>query len=442
MQTHVATTPFGRRPMTLGQISSQMVARAAPPEAVAHKWQVFQHIREAREVLGATDRALAILNALLTFHPETVLTGTSELVVWPSNEQLMARANGMPATTLRRHLAVLVDCGLIVRRDSPNGKRFARKGRGGEIAQAYGFDLSPIVARAAEFKDLADSVRAEKDACRVARERLTLLRRDIVKMIDAGIEERVPGNWSGMLQQYQAIIARLPRSAPRQLVEGICGELRALWSGIRDALESFAKTQNPDANESHCGRHIQNSNPDPSSESQQGSSIGVEAGGSDAETGNLVSLPKRDLPLGIVLEACPSFAELAPDGKIRHWRDALSVAELARPMLGISPSAWLAAREALGEQQAAVTLAAIYQRAGQISSPGGYLRSLTERARAGKFSTWPMIMALLRAKLEAGKPARDGLGGDGANPTLQPGSASPVRVSADLLRSLDKHRRR
>ena len=37
-----------------------------------------------------------------------------------------ARANGMPPTTLRRHLAVLVDCGLIVRRDSPNGKRFAR----------------------------------------------------------------------------------------------------------------------------------------------------------------------------------------------------------------------------------------------------------------------------------------------------------------------------
>jgi replication initiation protein RepC len=441
MQTHVATTPFGRRPMTLGQISSQMVARAAPPEAVAHKWQVFQHIREAREVLGATDRALAILNALLTFHPETVLTGTSELVVWPSNEQLMARANGMPATTLRRHLAVLVDCGLIVRRDSPNGKRFARKGRGGEIAQAYGFDLAPIVARAAEFKDLADSVRAEKDAVRVAKERLTLLRRDIVKMIDAGMAEQVPGNWGSALQRYQAIVARLPRSAPRPLVESICGELRALWSEIRDVLESFAKTQNPDANESHSGRHIQNSNPDPLPESEQGSAIEVEATGV-AATDNLLSLPKRDLPLGIVLEACPSFVELAPDGKIRHWRDALSVADLARPMLGISPSAWQAAREALGEQQAAVTLAAIYQRSDQISSPGGYLRSLTERARQGKFSTWPMIMALLRAKLEAGKPARDGLGSDGATAAPAGGPGDQVRVSPELLRSLEKHRRR
>lgn len=128
----------------------------------------------------------------------------------------MARANGMSATTLRRHIAVLVDCGLIVRRDSPNGKRFARKGRGGEIEQAYGFDLSPIVARAEEFKDLAEAIHAEKKAFRVAKERLTLLRRDIVKMIDAGIEERVPGNWAGFSRRIRQLsagcLARLPGS--------------------------------------------------------------------------------------------------------------------------------------------------------------------------------------------------------------------------------------
>jgi replication initiation protein RepC len=57
----------------------------------------------------------------------------------------------------------------------------------------------------------------------------------------------------------------------------------------------------------------------------------------------------------------------------------------------------------MGEQQAAITLAAIYQRQEQINSAGGYLRSLTERARDGKFSVWPMVMALLRAKLNAAK---------------------------------------
>jgi replication initiation protein RepC len=391
--------------MSLGQLASQMAAQAIPEGAAANKWRVFQHIREARDLLGATDRSLAILNALLSFHPETELTDEAGLIVWPSNEQLMARANGMPPTTLRRHLAVLVDCGLVIRRDSPNGKRFARKGRGGEIEQAYGFDLSPIVARAEEFRDLAEAVQAEKKAYRVAKERLTLLRRDIVKLIDAGIEEKVPGNWGRVQQTYQTIVGRLPRSAPRQLIEEICIDLHGLYTEIREVLESFTKSQNPDANESHSGRHIQNSNPDSISESEYGSGNNDEAGASAEETDNIRSLPRRDLPLGIVLDACPGMRDIAQGGEIRHWRDFLAAAEVARPMLGVSPSAWQEACEVLGERQAAITLAAIYQRADQINSAGGYLRSLTDRAREGKFSAWPMVMALLRTKLDAEKTA-------------------------------------
>jgi len=437
MQTGSVTTPFGRRPMTLGQISSQMAAKAVKPDSVAHKWHVFKDIREARELIGATDRGLAILNALLTFHPETALTGDAELVVWPSNEQLMTRANGMPPTTLRRHLAVLVDCGLIIRRDSPNGKRFARKGRGGEIEQAYGFDLSPIVARAEEFRDLAAAVQAEKKAFRVAKERLTLVRRDIVKLIDTGIEERVPGNWGRVTQTYQQIVSRLPRSAPRQLVEDVWQQLHELYVEIRDVLESFVKNENSDANESHSGRHIQNSKPDSNFESENGYRKKREAGGSAEENDNVRSLPKRELPLGIVLDACPAVRELAANGEIRHWRDFLAAAELARPMLAISPSAWREACEVLGEQHAAITLAAIYQRADQISSAGGYLRSLTDRARGGKFSTWPMIMALLRSKLDAQKSADSTDAPHPADPTDESGR---MRVSESLLRTLRKPR--
>ncbi|WP_404924713.1 plasmid replication protein RepC [Mesorhizobium sp. ORM16] len=432
MTEHIATTPFGRRTMTLGQIASQVKGRAAPNDAAVHKWQTFQHIREARDLLGATDRALAILNALLSFHQETVLTGNGDLIVWPSNEQLMTRANGMPPTTLRRHLTVLVECGLIIRRDSPNGKRYARKGRGGEIEQAFGFDLSPIVARAAEFKVLADAAQAEKRAFRVARERLTLLRRDIVKLIDTGTEEGVPGNWGRVQQSYEVIIGRLLRSSSRQLIESICEDLEVLWRDIRDVLESFADSGNTDGNESHFGRHIQNSNPDSKSESESGSGERTEAGSSVEDTDNLRSQPKRDLPLGVVLSACPNMRELVQSGELGHWRDFLTAAELARPMLGISPSAWREACEVLGEREAAITLAAIYQRADQINSAGGYLRSLTDRARDGKFSTWPMVMALLRARLDAEKTLSETPGGPLADGDRKEGLA----VSETLLRSL------
>lgn len=438
MTHHLATTPFGRRPMTLGMISSQLAAKNGKSEAaIVHKWHVFQHIKVARQVLGATDRALAILHALLSFHPETALQGDSELIVWPSNEQLMARANGMPPTTLRRHLGVLVDCGLIIRRDSPNGKRFARKGRGGEIEQAYGFDLAPIVARAEEYRSMAEAVQAEKKAFRVAKERLTLLRRDILKMIEAGIDEGVPANWSRFQQAYQGIVGRIPRTAPRQVLESIADELEVLWRRVRETLESFTKTQNMDANESHSGRHIQNSNPDSHSESEEGLPEKNEADGKVAATDNLRNLPKRELPLGIVLDACPDMRWLMKDGEIRHWRDLLAAAELARPMLGISPSAWCEAREVLGEQQAAITLAAIYQKSDQISSAGGYLRSLTDRTRDGKFSVWPMIMALLRAKLDASKPPASQSGHGPAEPQ-KPAQGGGLQPSDQLRAILTK----
>lgn len=409
MQTHTVTTPFGRRPMTLGMIASQVTAQTAPEGATVHKWHVFRDIKEARIALGATDRALAILDALLSFHPETAFYGDSALIVWPSNEQLIGRANGMSPTTLRRHLANLVDCGLVVRRDSPNGKRYARKGQGGDIEQAYGFDLSPIVARAVEFKELAEAVRAEKKAYKVVKERLTICRRDIVKMIEAGIDEGVPGNWGAVQLEYQAIIGRLPRTAPRQVLEAVATELDDLWTQIRDVLESFVKTQNMNANESQIERHIQSSNTESKNESERGLGIKREESGSAGETDNLRSLPKRELPLGIVLDACPNVLWLVKGGAISQWREFLAAADLARPVLGISPSAWEDAQVAMGEQSAAITLAAIYQKSDQIKSPGGYLRNLTERAKEGKFSPWPMIMALLRAKLDAAKATGAGI---------------------------------
>ncbi|MDV3253478.1 replication initiation protein RepC [Devosia sp. BK] len=409
MQTHTVTTPFGRRPMTLGMIASQVTAQTAPEGATVHKWHVFRDIKEARIALGATDRALAILDALLSFHPETAFYGDSALIVWPSNEQLIGRANGMSPTTLRRHLANLVDCGLVVRRDSPNGKRYARKGQGGDIEQAYGFDLSPIVARAVEFKELAEAVRAEKKAYKVVKERLTICRRDIVKMIEAAIEEGVPGNWGSVHLEYQSIIGRLPRTAPRQVLEAVAAELDDLWTQIRDVLESFVKTQNLNANESQIDRHIQNSNTESKNELESGLGVKREEGGSAGETDNLRRLPKRELPLGIVLDACPNVRWLTKGGDISQWREFLAAAELARPVLGISPSAWEDAQVAMGEQPAAITLAAIYQKSDQIKSPGGYLRNLTEKAKEGKFSPWPMIMALLRAKLDAAKATGAGI---------------------------------
>ena len=128
-EPRLRTTPFGRRSVSLVHVASQAIAKQRPLDKAVHKWTVFRAICAAKTRLGLTERALSVLDALLSFHPETALIGEN-LIVFPSNEQLALRAHGMPPSTLRRHSAVLVDSGVIIRRDSPNGKRYARKGQG------------------------------------------------------------------------------------------------------------------------------------------------------------------------------------------------------------------------------------------------------------------------------------------------------------------------
>jgi replication initiation protein RepC len=409
MQPHSSTTPFGRRSLTLAQVASQANAKARPAEKAVHKWQVFRAICTAKIRVGVSERALAVLDALLSFHPETTLSGDG-LIVFPSNQQLALRAHGMAPATLRRHLAALVDCGLVIRRDSPNGKRFARKGQGGAIETAFGFDLSPLVARADEFEAWAEEVRVEERVLRLVRERVTLCRRDIAKMIATGVEEGVPvrlsgqgaSQWSDIHALYRGVLDRIPRSASRLELEPIAEELTRLADEILSLLETHVKSSNSSANESQNGRHIQNSNPNDLTVLEPGSR---ESQGAKSEPQPEPSRsPRQAFPLGMVLQACPDIVDYAKGG-ISNWRDLQATAAVVRSMLGISPSAWQEAQSVMGELPAAIVVAAILQRATAITSAGGYLRELTRKAEAGEFSLGPMLMALIGGRKREKKRA-------------------------------------
>jgi replication initiation protein RepC len=108
-------------------------------------------------------------------------------------------------------------------------------------------------------------------------------------------------------------------------------------------------------------------------------------------------MPEAVFPLGMVLDACPDILDYARGG-IANWRDFMATAAVVRPMLGISPSAWEEAQAVMGEVHAAIVVAAILQRGAAINSAGGYLRGLTEKARAGGFSVGPMLMALIGSR--------------------------------------------
>lgn len=393
MERTQPTTPFGRRPLSLAMMAAQATAKACPPDITAHKWRLFRNLTEAKESIGLTDRALSVLNALLTFHPETALTPGPDLVVFPSNRELSVRAHGMTPATLRRHLAALVEAGVVIRRDSPNGKRYARKGEGGQIEQAFGFDLSPLLARAAEFEGLASAAREQARARHLLREEISLHRRDIAKTVAAALEEGLPGPWAGLGQRLWQLGPMPPRSASSSALQPVADALRALRADVDKLLDEHTKTGIPSANESQAERHHQSSNTETPPESEPG--FRESQGRPGVPVPEPKSLPGRAYPLSLVLQACPDITMYARHG-VARWRDFLATADLVRSALGISPSAWAAAVEAMGEEEAAVTVAAILQRASMIKSPGGYMRDLTEKARAGRFSAWPMVLALHR----------------------------------------------
>jgi replication initiation protein RepC len=410
MHSRQPTTPFGRRTLTLAHVATQMLTSARPPDKVVHKWQVFRAICTARPKLGISERALAVLNALLSFHPETTLAGEEDLIVFPSNQQLCLRTHGMPASTLRRQIAVLVDAGLIVRRDSPNGKRYARKGRGGGITLAFGFDLAPLVVRANEFERLAEEIEAEARAVRLAKERITLCRRDIAKMITTGIEESVPteragqgpASWQDVHVIFRGLVEGISRTARLEELEAAAEALSSLADDILNLLEVQVKTTSMSANESQNERHKQNSNPNPPIELEPSPQEGRAA---RAEPNLPPSvLPDKTYPLGMVLSACPDIVDYAKGG-IANWRDFLATTTVVRPMLGISPSAWEEAQTVMGDTQAAIVLACLLQRSSAIQSVGGYLRELTRKARAGEFSLGPVLMAQINGRTRERKTA-------------------------------------
>ncbi len=394
MERLSVTTPFGRRPMSLALMKTQIRSLETRAEKSVDKWKVHRDVCDARMILGLQDRALAVLNALLSFFPQPELSGEKDLVVFPSNAQLTSRSNGIAGSTLRRSLVALVDAGLITRKDSPNGKRYARKGSQGEIEDAFGFSLAPLLARSEELAALAQQAAAERRRFKAAKERVSLCRRDIRKLISAALEEGAAGDWERVESIYIDAVSRIGRSPTTEGLLSTADELTLLHAEIVNLLENQLISQNMTGNDGLFDQHIQNSNTESSNELEPSSRTEQEEKSEPSRTTERKAI--QTFPLEMIVRACPDIVPYGPGGTIANWRDLMVAAVTVRSMLGVSPSAYEEACEVMGQATAASVMACILERSAHITSAGGYLRDLTNRAQRGEFSMGPMLMALLR----------------------------------------------
>lgn len=375
-----------RRPIRLVQLKHHAEASRPDTPAVS-KWEALRRLATARQHYGLSDRDLTVLQTLLGFHPETEIGGdTMAAIVYPSNKVICERLNGMPCSTMRRHIARLVDAGVIQRRDSPNGKRYVRRGAGPKLP--FGFDLTPLAARFAEFTKIATEIEATEARRKRLRDTVSLMRRDLAGYVDYGIsiDPNLPV-WDRLDD-----LARLTaRDLRRKL--GL-EDLVQLQTKLHAALEEAAlHIDAPSAKElstsiAESEQHHQNSNKEYFDEKE------IEV---VEEPTSMEATKHQPPPLRQVLSNCAEIQTYSADD-VRNWNDLIRLADTVSPMMGIEPKVWTAVKFQMGQSQAATVLAAMLERFATIQSPSAYLRVLGKKAELGIFSSAGMIRALKNAK--------------------------------------------
>ena len=391
-------SPF-MRPISHAHLRVIERPEASVPGRPVNKWELLRELSKAQAAFGVSERDLTVLQGLLSFFPDDALGGNAEMVVFPSNKAICERLNGMPCSTMRRHLARLVEAGLLQRRDSPNGKRYVRKH--GEERVAFGFDLSPLYCQSEEIARAAEAVREAEERVRRLREVVSLMRRDLAALAEFG-DEMQPG--LGIWDQLRDKAILTARALRRKLsIEDLVAyraDLEALLDQARNIIDG-SETEEMNTNDARSERHHHNSNKESIDLEPALEKSGAAAGVPDVDRDEPVAdvdeqdtrhLPK--IPLHLVIAACPSLKTFY-QGEIRHWHQLFDAACHVRPAMGISASAWEEAQRFMGPEQASIVVAAMLERFEDIRSPGGYLRALTAKAAAGEFSCGPMVMALI-----------------------------------------------
>ncbi|MAB08336.1 MAG: replication protein C [Rhodobacteraceae bacterium] len=407
----------GWRKPTPGLGIAEQLAQAGEQVAIP-KSTAFVAIKRVGAHIGLKAGDLLLLDTLGAFTQAQDWEEGRRPIVWASNAYLMEQT-GFSLSALKRHARRLAEVGVISFKDSPNGKRWGRRDADGVIIEAYGFDLSPLSARAEEFEQLHIEIQAERALCQRLKRQITVSRRMIRARIEAAVSGALKGPWAQLTTLFEELLARLPRRHTaserlerlmdwfRELQERVeAAYLRAVRAdevveNTPEAIQQVSeKTQEMNPREVISDPHILTTTKlDPvisnSSEKEEAAGIAPNAPPEervDRELEDWVAEVRKKrgaaLDLPTVMQACPEFAQWARNvgGYLKDWGDLHRVAGQLRPMIGVSEHAWNLAQDRLGPQIATAALVLTFDKhaKGEVASPGGYLRGMIEKAGAGE----------------------------------------------------------
>ena len=342
-----------------------------PAQGQDPRWLALTHVRTARHMLGLKDRDLAVLRGLLSLLPPA--QWGAEMVVFGANRTLADRCDGIEERTLRRRLARLAEVGLITRRFSPNGKRYAIRDSQGDILLAYGIDLSPLATMAEQLAEMAATALAEAKALQLTK---ALIRDRLFHLHEAGCP----------IDPELAETARLSlrRNLDLSVLESLLESLETLWQDritqVEDVAEDPVRASEMSASDSTNDRHILNHN-------QDNLDLTLTAQVDTAE----------DISLATCLSEAPNATAMALE-KPRSWGDLVKLATSLAPALGVKAQQWHAAQSRMGNVQAALAILGLVEAFDRIKSPQAYLARLIGQAQAGSLDAVRMFRSLTGAR--------------------------------------------
>lgn len=331
----------------------------ALPADMNRLWMAHRCVSDAKKRYGLSNGAISTLRALISF-----LREGGETIVYAANATICKRADNQSERNLRRHLARLVEVGLIVRRDSPNGKRYVIQHPDGPV-EAFGLDLSPLMWRSGELGQAAAEVNRESALVKFMRKRLSSL---LYHAEQAGHVD--------LVDEYRP--ARRRRLSSEAL-SSICDKLQ----DVLDTERARAELVRPDASEEipaaidgHPVRH----------------KINTEYKEKDPEAVSNVaspSLTEAEL-LQKIQDGCPealSFAVRRPSSMWEVEEHALTLAAWC----GISSELLSAAIAKAGRTKVAVAVLGLFGRRSSIRNLPAYFNSLFIGKRASGFQPFTLL---------------------------------------------------
>ncbi|MDV4146620.1 plasmid replication protein RepC [Shimia sp. FJ5] len=405
--------PSGWRKATAGLAVAERHAQVGERVAVP-KAQAFVAVKRVGAHIGLKAGDMLLLDTLGAFTQGQDWEEGQRPIVWASNAYLMEQT-GFSLSALKRHARRLAEIGVIAFKDSPNGKRWGRRDADGHIIEAYGFDLSPLSARVEEFEQLQVELQAERELCQRLKRQITVARRMIRARIEAASHAALRGPWEHLSGLFEELLDRLPRrNTASEALEQLLAWFRELQERVEatylkavradaiveNTVGTIEKTQEMDPREVNSEPHIlitTQLNPVTCNRSETEQAAGVVPNAPpeeqvDRELEDWVAETRKKrgaaLDLPTVMQACPEFASWARNmgGYLKDWGDLHRVAGQLRPMIGVSEHAWNLAQDRLGPQIATAALVLTFDKhcAGEVASPGGYLRGIVQKAGAGE----------------------------------------------------------